>query len=240
MRQLLPEVRDLAPEDLYDLYDEPGPHLRAGFVTSLDGAITVDGRSEGLNSPADKAVFRALRAVCDAVVVGAGTVRTEDYGPVRLQPSAMAWRAAHGRSAEIPVVVVTRTGDLGTGRVLQGPVLVARPSSSAGPAASLSDANPSAGAPEEIPGEPAAMVAALHERGLTRLLCEGGPSLLTALLEAGLVDELCLTSSPLLVGGGHRLVGGLTAPVGLELTSLVHDDPGVLLGRWSVVPSRGD
>jgi riboflavin biosynthesis pyrimidine reductase len=215
VQQLHPTVRDLTPEDLYDLYDEPGPYLRAGFVSSVDGAISVDGRSGGLSSPGDKAVFRALRAVADAVVVGAGTVRTEDYGPVRLQPAAVAWRAAHGRSPEIPLVIVSRTGDVGSGKVLQGPVI------SIGP---------------DLPTE----IAGLHERGLTRLLCEGGPSLFTSLLRAGLVDELCLTTSPQLVGSGPRLLGDLTEPLPLHLTSLIHDDPGVLLGRWSVVRSSDD
>jgi riboflavin biosynthesis pyrimidine reductase len=219
VRLILPEVRDLEPEDLYDVYDVPGPHLRAGFVASLDGAVAVDGRSRGLQSPADLAVFRALRAVCDAVVVGAGTLREEDYGPVRLQPSAIAWRAFHDRAAEIPVVVVSRSGDLGSGRVLEGPTLVTG---------------------RDLPLEPADMVATLHERGLTRLLCEGGPSLLASLLEAGVVDEVCLTTSPQLVGEGPRLVGTLGAPVHLALTGLIHADPGVLLGRWSVVPSSGD
>src|SRR5688572_19671427 len=103
MRQLHPSVRDLAPEDLFDLYDVAGPHLRAGFVASVDGTIAVDGVSEPLGSPADKAVFRALRAVSDAVIVGAGTARAEDYGPVRYGEAARAWRAEHGRSPEVPV-----------------------------------------------------------------------------------------------------------------------------------------
>ncbi|MDP9182492.1 MAG: dihydrofolate reductase family protein [Actinomycetota bacterium] len=238
MRLLLPEVRDLTPEDLYDLYDVPGPHLRAGFVTSVDGAITVEGRSGGLGSPADKAVFRALRTVCDAVVVGAGTLRNEDYGPVRLQPSGIAWRARHDRSPEIPIVVVSRTGDLGSGRVLEGPTYLALPdallrSSSGRTSAEERDV-------EHLPAEPAALVAALHELGLTRLLCEGGPSLLTDLLDAGVLDELCLTVSPMVVGEGPRLVSSLREPVDLELTSLIHEDPGVVLGRWSVVRSRGE
>lgn len=216
MRLLHPSIRDLAPEDLYDLYDEPGRSLRAGFVASLDGVVAVQGRSEALGSPADKAVFRALRAVCDAVVVGAGTLRAEDYGPVLLQPSAAAWRAAHGRAPEVPVVVVTRSGDLGSSRVRQGPVLVTG---------------------TDLPHDPAQLVAALHARGLTRLLCEGGPSLLRTFLEAELVDELCLTASPVLAGAGPHLVEGLSRPVRLALRSLVHADPGVLIGRWTVVPS---
>ena len=106
MKLILPEVRDLEPEDLYDLYDDVGPHLRADFVASLDGAIAVEGRSAGLGSPADKASFHALRAVCDAVVVGAGTLRMENYGPVRFSEAATRWREAHGRTPEVPVVVV--------------------------------------------------------------------------------------------------------------------------------------
>lgn len=216
MRQLLPEVRDLTDTDLLDLYDVPGPHLRADFVVSVDGAVAVDGRSGPLGSPADKAAFRAMRAVCDAVVVGAGTLRAEDYGPVLLQPQAKAWRERHGRAPEVPVVVVTRSGDLGSGRVRQGPVLVTG---------------------VDLPHELPEMVGALHARGLTRLLCEGGPGLLRDLLAADLVDELCLTTTHTVAGVGPRLVEDLGAPVDLALRTLVHADPGVLLGRWSVVRS---
>lgn len=226
MRLILPESRDLADEDLFDLYDDPGPYLRADFVASLDGAIAVEGRSQGLGSPADKATFRALRTTCDAVLVGAGTLRVEDYGAVRFGEAAAAWRAAHGYAPEAPVVVVSRSGDLGSGRVLEGPVLLSAPSGPPGV--------------ELLPTDPAEMVAALHARGLTRLLCEGGPALFTALLHRGLVDELFLTASPQLVGTGPYLVHGLEQPTHLELRSLVHDDPGVLLGRWSVVRSEGD
>ncbi len=226
MRQLLPEVRDLAPADLFDLYDQAGPFLRANFVSSVDGAIAIKGRSEGLGSPADKAAFRALRATCDAIIVGAGTLRAENYGAVHFGAAASAWRAAHGFAPQPPVVVVSRSGELGSGRVLEGPVLLSAPRGPEGV--------------ELLPTDPASLVAALHERGLTRLLCEGGPALLTTLLRAGLVDELFLTTSPQLVGTGPYLLHGLDSPYPLRLVSLVHADPGVLLGRWSVVRSSGD
>jgi riboflavin biosynthesis pyrimidine reductase len=226
VKLLLPDVRDLDTEDLYDLYDEVGPYLRADFVASLDGAIAVEGRSAGLGSPADKASFHALRTVCDAVIVGAGTLRMENYGPVRFGESAAGWREAHGYAPEVPVVVVSRSGDLGSGRVLEGPVLLSAPKGPAGV--------------ELIPTDPVEMVQALHARGLTRLLCEGGPALFTSLLHAGLVDDLYLTASPQLVGTGPYLVHGLLDPTHLRLVSLIHDDPGVLLARWSVVPSSGD
>jgi riboflavin biosynthesis pyrimidine reductase len=232
VRQLLPDTRELGPDDLYDLYDAPGPHLRAGFVLSVDGAVALDGTSRPLSGPADKAVFRALRTVADAVVVGAGTARSEDYGPVTHRPAAVAWRASHGRSPDTPLVVVSRSGRIPEdSRFLSGTVIVAVPEGVAVPTFR-----------GEVlrTVEPAGLVAALHDRGFTRLLCEGGPSLLTAFHTARLVDELCLTTSPQVVGGGGPRLMGDVPRTDLELVSLVHDDPGVLLSRWAVVRSTGD
>ena len=228
MQLLHPSQRDLEPEDLFDLYDAPGPHLRAGFVASLDGVVAVDGASAPLGSPADKASFRALRAVCDAVLVGAGTVRAEDYGPVLFGEAARAWRSDHGREEQPPVVVVSRRGQLDpASRVLQGPALLVVPE----------------GVPVDLDVEvirasdPLQIRRSLHDRGFGRLLCEGGPSLLTDLLRAGCVDELFLTSAPTVVGQGPRLLSS-AVPTALQLRSLIADDPGVLLGRWSVVRSN--
>lgn len=228
MRLLLPTQAELSPDDLFDLYDEPGPVLRAGFVTSVDGAIAVDGTSSGLGSAADKAAFRALRTVADAVIVGAGTARKEGYGPVLHDGSAASWRALRSRAASTPLVVVSRSGDIpADSRFLQGPVLFAVPEGI------------------DVPGEvlstpdPATMIRALHARGLTRLLCEGGPALLTTLFAAGAVDELCLTTSPKAVGEGPHLLGAVPTR-DVALLSLVHQDPGVLLARWRVVRSTND
>ncbi|MCW2599091.1 MAG: ribD [Frankiales bacterium] len=232
MRQLLPEVRDLADKDLPDLYDVPGPHLRAGFVVSVDGAIAVDGRSGPLSSPADKAVFRALRTVADAVIVGAGTAREEDYGPINHQPPAAGWRSDHDRSPGTPLVVVSRSGKIPpNARFLAGPVIVAVPEGVA---------VPELGADVVRTVDPADLVAALHDRGYTRLLCEGGPLLFTSFLRAGVVDELCLTTAAMVVGEGPHLLGSLVEPQGLRMLSLVHDDPGVLLSRWAVLGSGRD
>jgi 5-amino-6-(5-phosphoribosylamino)uracil reductase len=231
--QLLhPSVRPLDPTDLYDVYDLAGPHVRADFVASIDGVIAVGGTSEPLGTPADKAVFAALRAVSDAVIVGAGTARTEDYGPVRFKEAARAWRAAHGRDEVAPLVVVSRTGDLpADARFREGALIAAVP-----------DGVEVEGPVTEVihETEPHALVAALHDRGFTRLLCEGGPTLLTAFMTAGCIDEICLTTSPVAVGNGPRLLGPVPGPVSLQLRSLVHDHPGVLLQRWGVVRSGGE
>jgi riboflavin biosynthesis pyrimidine reductase len=233
-------VRLLTPGDevasLEDLYAAPGPLLRAGFVHAVDGVIALDGTSAALGSPADKAAFRALRAVCDAVLVGAGTARAEDYGPVLLSETGTAWRAERQLSRP-PLVLVSRSLDLDPGaRCFTGdtrPLVL-----------TCADATPPRGLADVadlvVAGGPSvdlrAGLDALRARGLSHLLCEGGPGLLTDLLRLGLVDELCLTSAPLLAGEGPRLVGALDEPVRLAPVHLLDGGDGVLLGRYRVLP----
>ena len=235
MRLLLPEARSLEWPDLLDLYggDDDGL-LRAGFVLSADGGAAVGGGSRGLQSPADQAVFAALRAVSDAVVVGAGTARAEGYGPVRVRPQGRQWRSASGRSASPALVLVSRSLELDPGdRCFTGPsVVVTCAAADAGRRAALEAVTDVVVAGDDEV-DLAAAVRALHERGLRRLLCEGGPTLLTALLTAGLVDELCLTTAPVLLGTAPTLlVQALPAPLDLRLVHLVDGGDGSLLTRW--------
>ena len=240
MRLLLPEARDLGVDDLLDLYD-PGeaPLLRAGFVVTTDGGIALDGGSRALQTATDQAVFHALRAVADAVVVGAGTARTEDYGPVRPRPAGQAWRAARGLAPAPPLVLVSRSLDLDpASRAFGGQSRTVVLTCAAAPAAArqalarVADVVVAGDADVDL----RVAVSALHERGLSRLLCEGGPRLLTDLLRAGLVDELCLTLTPLLLGAAPGLLTApLPAPVHLELRHLV-DGGEALLARYAVVP----
>ena len=76
----------------------------------------------------------------------------------------------------------------------------------------------------------------LAGRGLRRMLCEGGPTLLGDVVAAGALDELCLTVSPLLVGGGERRVvhdGAAATPSALRLVGVLEQD-GILLNRYLV------
>jgi riboflavin biosynthesis pyrimidine reductase len=237
VRLLLPQPRPLDEHDLLELYGAgDAPHLRAGFVVTTDGGVAVDGGSRALQSPADKTAFSTLRSVSDAVVVGAGTARAEDYGPVRPRPSGAAWRRERGLAPRPPLVLVSRSLDLDPGaRCFTGPAVVVT-CAAADPArrAALAEV-----ADVEVAGEDdvdlAAAVDRLRARGLRRLLCEGGPMLLTALLTAGLVDELCLTATPLLLGTAPTLLTrALARPVPLALEHLVDGGSGVLLARWSV------
>lgn len=232
MHQLLPDARPLAVEELHDLYAMGhDPCVRGGFVLTVDGGIAHDGSSRPLQTPADETVFHTLRAVADAVLVGAGTARTEDYGPVRPRPAGAVWRATRGLPPQPPMVLVSRSLDLDpAARCFGGPTVVVTCAAARG-ADRFPDVVVAGDDEVDLPDA----VRQLGERGLTRLLCEGGPQLLTAMLQAGLVDELCLTSTPLLLGPAPSLLTApLTEPLPLELDSLVDGGGGVLLARYLV------
>lgn len=210
-----PEPLDeVALTALYDVEDRDRPSLRANFVTSIDGAVELDGYSEGLSGPADKQVFGLLRMVCDALLVGAGTLRHEGYRGVRLNEQRRAWRREHGL-AEYPTLVVV------SARLALEPTHSALADAQVRPiVVTHADADPAAcealasvadvvavGADGQV--DLTAALAALHDRGLRQVLCEGGPHLLASLTAADLVDEMCLTVSPLLTGpGAARITAG--------------------------------
>lgn len=232
MRLLLPDARAVSVEELHDLYDPgPAPSVRGGFVLSTDGGIASDGSSRPLQTPADSTVFSVLRAVADAVVVGAGTARVEEYGPVRPRAEGAAWRTRTGRTPQPPLVLVSRSLDLKPdARCFSGPTIVVTCAAAGG-----RDRFPDVLVAGEDEVDLGQAVRLLAERGLTRLHCEGGPHLLTALLRAQLVDELCLTLTPLLLGAAPGLLTEpQDPPVALELQHLVDGGEGVLLARYAV------
>jgi len=240
VQQLWPTAQEHpGPVHLAELYrpaDRATPWLRLNFVTSLDGAGTIDGRSEGLSGPEDKRVFGVLRMLCDALVVGAGTLREEGYRALRLDAARRAWRLANGLGEFPTLVVVSGRCDLDPAHpALAGapvrPIIVTRAGAKPGPLAEVADiveAGKTGTAHVDLP----AAVAALHERGLRQLLSEGGPTLFGSLTAAGLVDELCLTVSPLLAGpGAGRITAGppVAAPQGLTLRHALLADGQLLL-----------
>jgi riboflavin biosynthesis pyrimidine reductase len=227
-----------------DLGTPPAHWLRANMVTSLDGAATVDGRSGGLSNEADQQVFAMLRAYADVILVGAGTARAEGYGPVRPESEGLRWAwLRDGRPPSAPIAVVTRALDLDLGSALltgapphARTIVITTESASPGrraEAARTADVIVAG----EVRVDLKAAVDALAERGHQRISCEGGPHLLGQIAGAGLLDELCLTISPLLAGpGANRIVtGGLPMPGGGTLPfTLAHalEDEGRLLCRY--------
>jgi riboflavin biosynthesis pyrimidine reductase len=251
VRQVYPggsALDDAALAALYSYPDvgaPPARWLRANMVASLDGAATVEGRSGGLSNEADQQVFALLRAHADVILVGAGTARAEGYGPVRPESEGLRWaRLRDGRPPSPPIAVVTRALDLDLDSALIADAppharTIIITTGSALPA--RRDAAAARHAQVIVAGEASvdlkAAVDALAERGHQRISCEGGPHLLAQLASAGLLDELCLTISPLLAGPGPgRIVtGGLPMPGGGILpVTLAHalEDEGYLLCRY--------
>jgi riboflavin biosynthesis pyrimidine reductase len=240
MRQLLPSYADEV--DLAEAYAyPPGDRwVRANMVSSLDGSAVQDGRSGGLSGPADKAVFAVLRSLCDVVMVGAGTARAEGYRAPRAKPGDAERRVARGQRPAPVLALVTRRLDLdptsalftGEHRTVVVTSAVSEPSAR-DRLAQVADVV----AVGDDGVDLSAALDALHGRGLSRVLCEGGPSLLGQVAAAGLLDELCLTFSPKVVGGdGARIVHG--PAVSLELTPahlLEQDD--TLFARYVAPPS---
>lgn len=217
--QRLAELDDAALREAYAPLAEPW--LRVNFVSTLDGAITgADGSSKSINNEADHRVFMALRRQADCLVVGAGTVRDEGY-----------------QHPTLPLVLVSRSGEVPpTLRdAPRGSVLMATVAS----APALDETRQLLGddlvlvmGEDEV--DFVALKEALAGRGWTNQLSEGGPQLFGAMAAAGVVDELCLTVVPRLVGGDHlRAMTGPDLDVGLRLHTLL-EDGGTLLGRWVV------
>jgi riboflavin biosynthesis pyrimidine reductase len=182
-----------------DLVAGLGAGVRVNFVSSIDGAATHGGLSGGLSGPADKRHFELLRRVCDVVLVGAGTVRAEGYGSIRVSDVSVRWRRAQGMPDHPVFAIVSAHGYT--------------PSFQA-----------------EVYGSPAEALSCLRERGLTRILCEGGPTLFRSLLAADSVDELCITIAPSLEGGdAPRITRGDTPPRGMRLEHVLRSGDTLLL-----------
>lgn len=217
MRQLLPEpARDLPDRvALEEAYATPaGPMLRANFVVSLDGAVEVEGHSAPLGGSADMDVFATLRALSDVVLVGASTARLEDYGPAKVRPEAVERRRGRGQEPIPPVAVVTASAALDPealffSREERRGISPPRPIVFTCEAAPLERRTRLAAVADvvlcgaDVVGLGLAL-GELRARGLTQVVCEGGPTLFSSLVSEGLVGELCLTHSPVLAGPGHR------------------------------------
>jgi riboflavin biosynthesis pyrimidine reductase len=224
VRQLFPEAfGSVEPLDVYrDLPVVGGrPAVRLNMIATVDGAASVDGLSGGLGGSADRRIFAALRSLADVVLVAAGTVRAETYGPgplpiavvsgtLRLDWDTPFFTAATHR----PIVITHRRA----------------PAAEAMKASKVADVI----AAGESAVNLARAVGLLGERGFTNILAEGGPSLNGALATAGVLDELCLTVSPHLGSGdAKRIITGPPLAPAPELTlRTVCEEDGFLFLRY--------
>jgi riboflavin-specific deaminase-like protein len=233
LRQLLPRCGTITAGELLDAIDPAQvpagecPYTLVNFIATADGRAAFDGRSGPISDPGDRELFHGLRERADAVMAGTGTLRTERYGRITRDPERRRRRVARGMSAEPIAVVVSRSGAVPTDIPLFAEpesrivVFTSRSLDTSGCAASV----------EVVELDPArlTMTTALRhlrtDHGVRLLLCEGGPTVFGALLQERLVDELFLTISPKLSGGGS----GLTITSGPELAELL-----ALELRWTI------
>ncbi len=247
-RRLLPDTGTLTATDAaaalrHDADPPPHrPYLALNMVATADGRITIGGRSGPIGNEADRRLFHELRAQVDAVMVGAGTVRTERYGRIVRDPDRRARRAAAGLEPDPLAVIVSARLDLPADLpLLQEPeqrVVVAT------------------GSDAELKGVKAQLeylrvgddLPLLHARlreeyGVRSILCEGGPTLNSHLLAAGLADELFLSLSPKVLGGA----AAFTIVAGRELGEPAELEPlwvlragNELFTRWRVRTLSGE
>lgn len=245
LRRLHPDPGETTPEEatsglgLGDLAPPDRPHVVVNFVVTLDGRIAIGGRSGPIGDEADREIFHGLRTQADAIMVGAGTIRTERYGRIVRSPERRARREAEGLAPDPLAIVVSQRlhlpADLPLLQDEDSTVVIITESD------------------DELPPTPATVhylrgradqLAPLfgelrREHGVRSILCEGGASLADSLVREDLMDELFLSFAPKLAGGppitllrGERLA--LDPPRELELVSLL-EHRGNLFGRYRVL-----
>lgn len=216
--RLLSSVHYLTDGELPQLYDYPddGTWLRANFISSLDGGATVDGTSGAMAGPGDRFVFNLLRELADVIVVGVGTVRIEGYSGVRMGVVQRQHRQARGQSEVPQLAIVTRSGRLDRDmavftRTEMAPLVLTTTAVADDTRQRLAGLAEVIACSGDDPGtvDEAVLVSQLAARGLRRILTEGGPTLLGTFVERDVLDELCLTIAPYVVGGlARRIVTG--------------------------------
>lgn len=222
----------------YALPDRDRTRVRMNFVESADGAVTLRGRSGGLGGDTDRSAMQVLRTMADVVLVGAGTVRAEGYGDIRVGDDDVAWRREHGLDDQPALAIVSgglrlEPGDSVFADAVDRPVVVTTDASArarAGVFAAVAEVLPAGSGTVDL----SAMLDVFARRGWTQVLCEGGPHLFGSLLDAGLVDEVCVTVAPRFVGGEARRIvqGARESDRRFALAGVVTDDEGFALLRY--------
>ena len=217
-------------ERLYAYPPSDRPWVRTNFVSTLDGAATgVDGKSGTLGGETDTMVFALLRSLADVLVVGAGTARDEGYVDFEVDTDL---RTRLGLSPVPTMALVSRSLGIPPALLVPGTIIVTTADADPGTLATLRE---TVEVIAEGHGEIdwTAVLAAFADRGWTRVLCEGGPSLHGELVRLDLVDELCLTIAPILASGdAPRIAHGHDAVHHTMTLGHAVEADGGLLTRW--------
>lgn len=223
------------PEDLRSCW------VRGNMIASVDGGATSGGKSGGLGRDGDRAVFAALREMADVIVVGASTAQVENYSGVQFSAGQRQARQSRGQAEMPPIAVLTRSGRLAHDATLfhrteVAPLILTS-------ADAVTDTRQRLGGLAEVLDASGARsdsvdlrtaLDLLAGRGLLRVLTEGGPGALGMFIEQDVLDEMCLTVAPVLVGGASaRIVTGpAEVHTAMRLSHALTDDDGYLYLRY--------
>lgn len=240
---------DLDEDELHERYALPShteSHVRLVAVSSIDGLAAVNGSSAALTSSGDQRVYRLIKRDADLLLLGAGTIRAEQYGQTALSAPEIARRRANGLPPYPAVAVVTRSLDLDlSGPLFQPsigghsqprPILIVPAAAAAGASTAIAEA-----AELLVAGDYNVdlnqAIQLLRQRGHRRIVCEGGPSLAGQLAQADLLDEICVTVTPQLpaVAGPRITAGPAGRPAGgqWQLHRSLLDEQGNLFLRYT-------
>ncbi|KUI42696.1 hypothetical protein AU197_14560 [Mycobacterium sp. IS-1590] len=236
---------DGADGRLADFYAYPADldrcWVRGNMIASIDGGATAGGKTAALGGAGDRSVFEQMRYAADVILVGAETVRTENYSGAQVPVTQRGARQARGQAEVPPIAVLTRSGNLDPDARFftrtEVPPLILTPTAAyddtrkrLGGVAEVIDA--SGPRPDEV--DAATALHALAERKLVRVLTEGGPLILSLLIESDLLDELCVTVAPFLLGGKARRIASGPGEVLTRMrpAHVLTDDDGYLYTRY--------
>lgn len=247
---MLGRIDEVDPSGLTERYAYPEPDpdaprscwVRGNMIASVDGGATSDGKSGDLGGDGDRAVFAALREVADVIVVGASTARVENYSGVQFSVAQRLARQRRGQAEVPPIAVLTRSGHVERDAKLFHATEVAPLILTSADAADdtrrrlggLAEVLDASGARTDSVDLRTALDL-LAGRGLLRVLTEGGPGVLGMFIEQDVLDELCLTVAPVLVGGksGRIVTGPAEAHTTMRLRHALTDDDGYLYLRYT-------
>ena len=230
MHRLLPTPpEDVDPVAAYADDPRPAPPDRPwvlmNMIASVDGGTAIDGVSGGLGGEPDKEVFRAVRGVADAILVASATVRAETYGPPQTPPSIQDQRRARGQSPKPHMAIVSSKLDFDFDAPLfhdpDAPCHLFVPEDAPPDGAGLVPDDVDVARIGQGQVDLVGALQSLKASGLGTVLCEGGPTLVGQLVAADVVDEVCLSLSPSLIGGdSKRITNGPAVAGGLSRLSL--------------------
>lgn len=209
-------------------FSETRPFVFTNFVQTVDGVVVFGERGGwnaadvSMHSAIDRHVMALLRSQADAIIIGAGTVRSapgHQWSPGGLVPKLagafddLRYRS-RGRRGRAHLYVVTASGHVDPGHVAftapEAPAtVVTTPRGATHLTEAINDGIDVVVMPHGDVIDPFALVGTVADRSGGLILCEGGPTLLGGLFRAGLVDELFLTVAPQLAGrdSNHRRLG---------------------------------